>query len=131
MVPTPTSRSMRTGKPKKRPKLIPSLIGCPYLAKGVSLDPRAAIRSSAMVTAAGTAICAQPSTTPAFIMSAPAWKRPLRTSWMTRGQLMLCSFRNTVPIRLRTPFLLIGHSLRTPLGVLIAWITIRITRVVS
>ena len=58
----------------------------------VSLDPRAAIRPSAIVTAAGTASCARPATTPAFIMSAPAWKRPLRTSWMPRGQLMLCSF---------------------------------------
>ena len=71
--------------------------GCPYLAKGVSLDPPAAIRPSAMVTAAGTAICARPATTPAFIMSVPAWKRPLRTSWMPRGRLMLCSFRNTGP----------------------------------
>ena len=97
MVRTRTSRGMRTRKRRKRPEMMPSLISCPYLAKELSLDPRAAIQPSATVTAAGTAICARPVTTPAFIMSVSAWKRPLRTSWMPRGQLMLCSFQNTGP----------------------------------
>ena len=74
----PTSRRMRTGEPEKRLEMMPSLIGRQNLGKGVYLDPPCS--HMARVTVAGTAISARPATTPAFIMSAPAWKQPLRTS---------------------------------------------------
>ena len=77
--------------------MMPSLVGCPFLAIEVSLVPRAAIQLSAIVTAAGTVICTRPVRTPDFIMSVAAWKRPPRTSWMPRGVLMLCCTQITGP----------------------------------
>ena len=60
--------------------MMPLLMECLYLAKGVNLDPRAPIPPSAMDTAAVIAISARPTTIPAFFMSVPARKRPPQTS---------------------------------------------------
>ena len=97
MVETPTPRGMRTGKPSKRPEMMPSSIGGPYLAKGLSPDPVAAIQPIAMVTAAGTVLRGRRVTTFFLHYECPSLEMATPTVWMPRGELILCLFQIAGP----------------------------------